>query len=84
MKVIIVGGVAGAFLIKADASAAFVRKLIHRLAGKRSEEMLLSPGQQSGMSPKASSGLHPFSRLQSDDALDRRRAKLTVGLCIRK
>ena len=32
--------IAGAFLVKADASAAFVRKLIHRLAGERSDEML--------------------------------------------
>ncbi len=32
--------IAGVFLVKADASAAFVRKLIHRLAGERSDEML--------------------------------------------
>ena len=32
--------IAGAFLIKADASAAFVRRLIHRLAGERSEEVI--------------------------------------------
>ena len=32
--------IAGAFLVKADASAAFVRKLIHRLVGERSDEML--------------------------------------------
>jgi predicted PurR-regulated permease PerM len=31
--------IAGAFLIKADASADFARKLIHRLAGERSDEM---------------------------------------------
>jgi predicted PurR-regulated permease PerM len=29
--------IAGAFLVKADASAAFVRKLIHRLVGERSD-----------------------------------------------
>ena len=28
------------FLIKADASADFVRKLIHRLAGERSDEII--------------------------------------------
>jgi predicted PurR-regulated permease PerM len=32
--------IAGAFLVKADASAAFVRKLIRRLVGERSDEML--------------------------------------------
>jgi len=32
--------ISGAFLVKADASAAFVQKLIHRLAGERSDEML--------------------------------------------
>ncbi len=32
--------IAGVFLVKADASAGFVRKLIHRLAGERGEEML--------------------------------------------
>jgi predicted PurR-regulated permease PerM len=32
--------IAGVFLIKADASADFVRKLIHRLAGERSDEMI--------------------------------------------
>jgi predicted PurR-regulated permease PerM len=32
--------IAGAFLVKADASAAFVQKLVHRLAGERSDEML--------------------------------------------
>jgi predicted PurR-regulated permease PerM len=32
--------IAGAFLVKGDASAAFVRKLVHRLAGERSDEML--------------------------------------------
>jgi predicted PurR-regulated permease PerM len=32
--------IAGVFLVKADASAAFVRKLVHRLAGERSDEML--------------------------------------------
>jgi len=32
--------IAGAFLIKADASADFVRKLIHRLVGERSDEIL--------------------------------------------
>jgi predicted PurR-regulated permease PerM len=32
--------ISGVFLVKADASAAFVRKLIHRLAGERSDEML--------------------------------------------
>jgi predicted PurR-regulated permease PerM len=32
--------IAGAFLIKADASADFVRKLIHRLAGERSDEII--------------------------------------------
>jgi predicted PurR-regulated permease PerM len=32
--------IAGVFLIKADASADFVRRLIHRLAGERSDEML--------------------------------------------
>jgi predicted PurR-regulated permease PerM len=31
--------IAGVFLIKADASADFARKLIHRLAGERSDEM---------------------------------------------
>jgi predicted PurR-regulated permease PerM len=32
--------IAGVFLIKADASADFVRRLVHRLAGERSEEIL--------------------------------------------
>jgi predicted PurR-regulated permease PerM len=32
--------IAGAFLVKGDASAAFVRKLVHRLAGEHSDEML--------------------------------------------
>jgi predicted PurR-regulated permease PerM len=32
--------IAGAFLVKADASADFVRKIIHRLVGDRSDEML--------------------------------------------
>jgi predicted PurR-regulated permease PerM len=32
--------IAGVFLVKADASAAFVEKLIHRLVGERSDEML--------------------------------------------
>ena len=32
--------IAGAFLIKADASADFVRKLTHRLAGKKSDEII--------------------------------------------
>jgi predicted PurR-regulated permease PerM len=32
--------IAGAFLIKAEALAAFVRRLIHRLAGERSEEVI--------------------------------------------
>ncbi len=32
--------IAGVFLVKADASAGFVRKLIHRLAGERSDEMI--------------------------------------------
>jgi predicted PurR-regulated permease PerM len=32
--------IAGVFLIKADASADFVRKLVHRLAGERSDEIL--------------------------------------------
>jgi len=32
--------IAGAFLIKADALADFVRKLIHRLAGKKSDEII--------------------------------------------
>ena len=32
--------IAGVFLVKADASADFVRKLIHRLAGERSDEMI--------------------------------------------
>lgn len=32
--------IAGAFLIKADASAGFVRKLIHRLVGERSDEIV--------------------------------------------
>jgi predicted PurR-regulated permease PerM len=32
--------IAAAFLIKADASADFVRKLIHRLAGERSDEII--------------------------------------------
>jgi predicted PurR-regulated permease PerM len=32
--------IAGVFLVKADASTAFVQKLIHRLAGERSDEML--------------------------------------------
>jgi len=32
--------IAGAFLVKEDASAAFARKLIHRLAGERSDEMI--------------------------------------------
>ncbi|MGD9971700.1 MAG: AI-2E family transporter [Desulfatirhabdiaceae bacterium] len=32
--------IAGAFLAKADTSAAFVRTLIHRLAGERSDEIL--------------------------------------------
>ena len=36
--------IAGAFLVKADASAALVRKLIHRLVGERSDEMLLIAG----------------------------------------
>jgi predicted PurR-regulated permease PerM len=36
--------IAGAFLVKADASAAFVRKLIHRLAGERSDEMISITG----------------------------------------
>jgi predicted PurR-regulated permease PerM len=32
--------IAGVFLIKADASAGFVRRLIHRLVGERSEEII--------------------------------------------
>ena len=36
--------IAGAFLVKEDASAAFVRKLIHRLAGERSDEMISITG----------------------------------------
>jgi len=32
--------IAGAFLVKADASAHFVRRLVHRLAGEGSDEML--------------------------------------------
>jgi predicted PurR-regulated permease PerM len=32
--------IAGAFLVKADASADFVRKIVHRLVGERSDEML--------------------------------------------
>jgi len=36
--------IAGAFLIKADASADFVRKLTHRLIGERSDEMILITG----------------------------------------
>jgi len=32
--------IAGVFLVKADASAHFVRRLIHRLAGERSDDML--------------------------------------------
>jgi predicted PurR-regulated permease PerM len=32
--------IAGAFLVKAETSTAFVRKLIHRLVGERSDEML--------------------------------------------
>jgi predicted PurR-regulated permease PerM len=32
--------IAGAFLVKADASADFVRKLVHRLVGERSDEMI--------------------------------------------
>jgi predicted PurR-regulated permease PerM len=32
--------IAGAFLVKAEASADFVRKLVHRVAGERSDEML--------------------------------------------
>jgi predicted PurR-regulated permease PerM len=36
--------IAGAFLVKADAATAFVRKLVHRLAGERSDEMLPATG----------------------------------------
>src|SRR5512136_846285 len=36
--------IAGAFLIKADASADFARKLIHRLAGERSDEIIRVAG----------------------------------------
>ncbi len=36
--------IAGAFLIKADASADFVRKLIHRLAGEKSNEIIQIAG----------------------------------------
>ncbi|WP_373498698.1 AI-2E family transporter [Desulfococcus sp.] len=36
--------IAGAFLIKADTSADFARKLIHRLAGERSDEMISITG----------------------------------------
>ena len=36
--------IAGAFLIKADASADFVRKLVHRLAGERSDEIISIAG----------------------------------------
>jgi predicted PurR-regulated permease PerM len=36
--------VAGVFLVKADASAAFVRKLIHRLSGERSDEIITVTG----------------------------------------
>lgn len=36
--------IAGAFLIKADALADFVRKLIHRLAGEKSDEIILIAG----------------------------------------
>ena len=32
--------IAGAFLVKADVSAAFVRKLIHRLVGERSDDLI--------------------------------------------
>jgi len=32
--------IAGVFLIKADASADFVRKVVHRLAGERSDEII--------------------------------------------
>ena len=36
--------IAGAFLIKADASADFVRKLTHRLAGEKSDEIMQIAG----------------------------------------
>ena len=36
--------IAGVFLVKADASADFVRKLIHRLVGERSDEMISITG----------------------------------------
>jgi predicted PurR-regulated permease PerM len=36
--------VAGVFLVKADASAGFARKLIHRLAGERSDEIMRVAG----------------------------------------
>ena len=36
--------IAGVFLIKADASADFARKLIHRLAGERSDEIIRIAG----------------------------------------
>ena len=36
--------IAGAFLIKADASADFARKLIHRLAGEKSDEIMQIAG----------------------------------------
>jgi hypothetical protein len=32
--------IAGVFLIKADASAGFVRKLVYRLVGERSDEII--------------------------------------------
>jgi hypothetical protein len=35
--------ISGVFLVKADASATFVRKLIHRLAGERSNEITTEP-----------------------------------------
>jgi predicted PurR-regulated permease PerM len=36
--------IAGVFLVKADASAGFARKLIHRLAGERSDEIMRVAG----------------------------------------
>jgi predicted PurR-regulated permease PerM len=36
--------ISGVFLVKADASAAFVRKLIHRLAGERTDEITTATG----------------------------------------
>jgi predicted PurR-regulated permease PerM len=61
--------IAGAFLVKADASAAFVRKLIHRLAGERSDELLSVTGATIKNVAKGILGVALFQFLASGTVL---------------